>query len=74
MKAWGPIDTAPLDGTEIEARGYNWGDKTRGRHRVKAFWDEDRAVWRDASDEDSTLKYLHEWRPVAKCPTCGRPQ
>lgn len=62
MTVWQPIETAPQDGTEIQARGYNWGDKTRGRHRCIAYWDG--KVWRDAEDEDLTRSYLYEWRPL----------
>lgn len=61
MGEWQPIETAPKDGTEIQARGYNWGDRTRGRHRVLAKWWGNE--WHDADDEDTVLKYLTEWRP-----------
>jgi len=62
MSDWLPISTAPTDGTEIQARGFNWGDRTRGRHRVKAF--HRNGKWIDADDEDSTLHYLDEWKPL----------
>jgi hypothetical protein len=61
FEPWRDLATAPRDGTEIEARGYNWGDKTRGRHRYITYWDGQ--GWRDAYDEDLTLRYLEEWRP-----------
>lgn len=61
FEPWRPIDSAPKNGTEIEARGHNWGDKTRGMHRLIVYWNG--KEWRDAYDEDSTLKYLIEWRP-----------
>lgn len=63
---WQSMKTAPRDGTEIEARGFNWGDRTRGRHRVTAYWNG--AEWRDANDEDSTLHYLEQWRANGPTP------
>lgn len=51
-----------MDGTEIFARGHNYGDPKRGRHRVIAFFGAD-GKWRDANDEDSILLYLTEWLP-----------
>jgi hypothetical protein len=61
VRPWQKIATAPKDGTEIEVRGYNWGDRTRGRHRMIAYWNG--GEWRDAHDENSSLHYLDEWRP-----------
>lgn len=63
MGEWQPIETAPKDGSWIRVRGFNWGDRTRGRHRMTAYWDGN--VWRDAADEDSALHYLTDWKPAA---------
>lgn len=63
MGEWQPIATAPKDGSWVLARGHNWGDRSRGRHMLTAYWDG--KAWRDAKDEDSTLYYLSEWRPFA---------
>jgi hypothetical protein len=73
VSTWRPIADAPRDGTVIQARGWNFGDPSRGSHIVRAVWSlaQGRGAaycaegWRDADDPDQGLQYLVEWRPTA---------
>jgi hypothetical protein len=68
---WKPIETAPKDGSEFLAYGYNWGLETRGRHRHVAKWLDDH--WVAADDEDLTLQYLRGWMPLRTEPLPSPP-
>lgn len=64
MSKWGePISTAPEDGTWIRARGHDFGDPSRKKHTVIAYFENDQ--WREVGSEGTTLYYLIEWQPFA---------
>lgn len=60
---WRPIETAPKDGSEFVARGFNYNDPAKGRHHEIAHWD---GVAFGATPDGMSivLDYLTDWAPL----------
>jgi hypothetical protein len=68
---WQPIETAPKDGAEILATGYNYGLMDSGRHRVITKYLD--GEWADASNAfRDTFGYLTHWMPLPEPPETMR--
>ena len=68
MSLWQPIETAPKKAGVIRARGFNFGDPSKGRHCVLARW-WPQYGWVAAFDRFphlATLGYISEWRPLPR--------
>lgn len=59
---WLKIDTAPMDGTWVRVRGFNYGDPTKGRHHATAFYED--SSWIEVGSGGSLLFYLTDWAPL----------
>lgn len=59
---WKPIDSAPIDGTWVKVRGWDFGMKGSRRHYAIAFWDA--GVWQEVGSGGGQLQYLTDWRPL----------
>lgn len=66
MTTWQDIGTAPRDGTWIQVRGHDFGDRTRNRHYAIAFFDN--GNWNEVGSASGVLYYLDGWRPLSPSP------
>lgn len=67
---WRPIETAPKDGSEFVARGFNYNDPAKGRHHEIAHWN-GVAFVATPDGMSIVLDYLTDWAPL---PTDSTPE
>lgn len=69
---WMPIDTAPKDGSQFLATGWDNNVVESNRHYACAWWLEERKQFiegsDDALDDAQTLSYLTHWQPLPNPP------
>lgn len=66
MSEWQDIKTAPRDGTWIQVRGHDYGDRTRKRHHAVAFFEN--GNWLEVGSVGGVLYYLDGWRSLSPTP------
>lgn len=57
---WHRLDSAPLDGTPVWVRGWDWGKEDTTRHFGWAFFD---GCWKWADRERDEATHITEWAP-----------
>lgn len=69
---WQPIESAPKDGGQFLALGFDYGYENGARHYACAWWLEERGRFvegaSDSPSEAGTLLYLTHWMPLPPPP------
>jgi hypothetical protein len=64
MPEWNPIDSAPVDGTWIKARGWDFGIEGSRRHYAVARFEN--GTWIEV--DGNQLRHLTDWQELSSRP------
>jgi hypothetical protein len=64
MPEWKAIETAPMDGTWIKVRGWDFGIEGSRRHYATAFYKG--SGWLEVGRSGNRLRYLTDWQELAQ--------